>query len=130
MKCLARYTIVIFTFLFFFSGKPIPDGIVYQFEIINNKKEIYQLGETLVVKINAIQNTRACTNGVEKTRIFTKGLTLVSQTQWTKLESNTYEKNVTVTVKGNKKNDARITAFRQTDRGVIAESFPILYMKE
>lgn len=130
MKHIATYTVLCLTFLVFFSAKPIPDGIEYSFQIIENNKEIYTIGDTLSLIIKATQNTRVCAEGVDKTKIFTKGLAIIWQTDWMNTTNNTYEKKITLAVKGNKKNDACITAFRQSDRGIVSQSYSITYTQQ
>lgn len=111
------------------ASNPVYDGLHYTIKITQNKKVEYNIGDTVKFKITATQQTRNCEEGIAKTKIFTKGITILSQSEWEHISTYSYEKTVTVVILGNRNNKVMLTAFRQTDKGIINESY-LLPMKE
>jgi len=96
--------------------------ILYQFEIIGCHKSFYAPGDTIEVKIKAIQHDGSCKQGIEKTRIFMKGLKLIHQHGWVENKDGIWEKHISVLV-NSKSQDLQITAYHESDLGKTVELF-------
>ena len=96
--------------------------IQFSFEIVGNRKEAFSTGDTIDLRLKAIQLDRSCTQGIEKTRIFLKGLKSIHQNSWIKNEDGSWEKVITVRV-NEKGNELQITAYHESDAGKTVEIF-------
>ncbi len=96
--------------------------INYEFELCKNKKAAYSAGDTIQVKIVATQKNRDCIQGIEKTRIFMKGLKSVYQQNWEKITDSRWKKNLQVVI-SDKSKTSQITAYHESDAGKTIETF-------
>ncbi|RKD85971.1 hypothetical protein [Mangrovibacterium diazotrophicum] len=96
--------------------------IRFSFEIVGNRKDAFSAGETIDVRLTAIQLDRSCTQGIEKTRIFLKGLKSIHQNSWIENKDGSWEKVITVLV-NEKGKELQITAYHESDAGKTVEIF-------
>lgn len=99
-----------------------PDKIEFHFEIVRNAKSFYSVGDTVVFRLIAKQTGKTCTDGVNRSRLFGKGIKITKQSQWLQTSEGIWQKNIETVITGNSKNDWQITAFRKTDKDEVAET--------
>jgi len=102
-----------------------PDGLIFRFAIVNEKPEGYAIGDSVQVILTAIQQGKACETGLEKSRLFGRGVKIINQKVWKETISGGLEKPFTIIITGNSKNLWQVTAFRKTDKGEIAETLTL-----
>ena len=87
-----------------------------EFEIIKGRKDTYQTGDTLVVKVNVILTHRSCPIAIKKTQFKTNGLKVIKSTSWKQLTSMEYERILLIVVGKPKKGKLMINATRTCDK--------------
>lgn len=96
------------------------DGTIqYWFQYKEDRK--LQMSDTLSIQLIAFQN-ESCFDGVDKTKIFGKGIKIIKQSKWTEKEHDFWMKQISVVLKGNRKQEVEITAYRKTDKGVFVQT--------
>ncbi|MDC0584425.1 hypothetical protein OAO55_01710 [Bacteroidales bacterium] len=89
---------------------------------ISDDKQCYQLGDRFNLTIKAKQTGVYCSNGIEKIKLFTKGLKIEHQQAWQEIKPGLWKTELQLLVIGNKKNQLQITAYRKTDKGTIVNT--------
>lgn len=97
----------------------------YRIEQVGQKKTEYAPGDTLTFRLSAIQADWICADGIEKTRIFAKGLRLLSQSAWHEASSGVWQKELSALVGSNPAKGIQLTAYRETDAGKVVETFTL-----
>lgn len=76
--------LIAFIGLFFIAVQPQKAAACeIEFEITDNHKEIYDVGDVLVVKVVVTLTHRSCPVGIKKTKFTMKGLKILGTTEWT-----------------------------------------------
>jgi hypothetical protein len=87
-----------------------------EFEILKGKKEVYKVGDTLVVKVKVELTHRTCPVKLKKTKFKMKGIKVVKATGWKKLTSMKYERKLKIVITGAKKGKAVLNAIRECEK--------------
>ena len=113
----SKLTIVILS-IFVFSGFATMQtkACEIEFEIIKGKKETYQKGDILIIKIKVTLTHRACPVALKKTKFKMNGLSVVGATDWKQISAMHYERKLKVKVLSNKDGKVVITAIRTCDK--------------
>lgn len=106
------------------TGSP-KNPIQFKIEMLSKPRSAYAPGDTLQFRILAIQNDLSCSDGVEKTRVFMKGLRMQKQSSWKETTSGKWQKELTTLVGTNPAKGIQLTAYRETDAGKSVETFTI-----
>lgn len=102
-----------------------PDGLDFRFTIVNEKPDGYAIGDSIQVILTAVQQGKVCETGLDKSRLFGRGVKIIDQKAWNATSLTTWQKPFTVIITGNSKNIWQITAFRKTDQGEITETLTL-----
>lgn len=86
------------------------------FNIIKNKQKTYKVDDVLIIKINVTLTHRGCTTGIKKTKIKTKGLTIIGATKWEQKSTMVWERKLKVKVTGTETGELLINATRTCDK--------------
>jgi hypothetical protein len=119
--------------LIFFAGIFLPakvycapaDSLSFRFEVTNSSKSSYEIGDTVKFLLTATQAGKVCSDGVQRSRLFAKGIKITRQSEWKETGQGCWLKQIETVITGNSKNNWQITAFRKTDKGEIAETFTL-----
>ena len=119
-------TFIIITFLgFFLSNSAYSCDI--EFSVIKNKKEIYEAGDKVIVKVSVLLTHRNCLEGIEKTDFKTKGLEISKATKWVEVLTGLFERKLMITINGSKDGKGILSALRTCEKegGYASLSFKI-----
>lgn len=86
------------------------------FEIIKGKKESYNKGDTLVLKVIVALTHRSCPVAMKKTKFKMKGLKVMKSTPWKELSPNDYERKLMILVTAESKGKINISAVRECEK--------------
>lgn len=113
MKTLLAKLIFITLFL---AGPMIASACEISFEILDNKKEYYQEGDVLVVKVKVVFTHRHCPEGIDATKFQYDGMKVLGATQWTETASGTYERKFKLQIEKTDKDALVFGALRTCDK--------------
>ena len=113
MKTLLAKLIFITLFL---AGPMIASACEISFEILDNKKEYYQEGDVLVVKVKVVFTHRHCPEGIDTTKFQYDGMKVLGATQWTETASGTYERKFKLQIEKTDKDALVFGALRTCDK--------------
>jgi hypothetical protein len=80
------------------------------------KKEIYESGDIVVVKITVVLKHRNCDVDINETDIKVSGSQIIGTTKWVNTEGKTWERKIKVKILTDKSNKAVIAAERNCDK--------------
>ena len=87
-----------------------------EFEITENIKEVYEVGDIIVVKVKVILTHRSCPVAMKQTKFTMKGLKILGATQWTQLSTMIWERKLKMQVTGTKDGKLVLNAVRTCDK--------------
>ena len=87
-----------------------------EFEIIKGKKEKYEAGDIIVLKIIVTLTHRVCPEGIKKTKYKMNGLKVVGSTPWKQTSAMDYERKLKVQIVSNKNGKLIFNAIRTCDK--------------
>jgi len=103
--------------IFFFLFQPqLAQACVIEFEIIDNKKDVYSEGDILVIKVTVTLTHKSCNVGLEKTNFTMKGLTILGTTDWEQKSSMVWTRKLKVQVTKPKGKNIVLNAHRTCDK--------------
>lgn len=102
-----------------------PDKISYTIEVIGEQGLDVSAGDTVDFVIRAKQSGRICLDGVDRTKIYFKGMKMLNQKKWMEQESGIWIKSCSALVTGNASGKIQITAFRKTDQGTVIKTLAL-----
>lgn len=87
-----------------------------KFEILDNKKEHYQKGDVLVVKVEVLFTHRQCPEGINATKFSYNGLKVLGATKWAEPKPNTFERKFKIEIVDDSKQELVFGAIRTCDK--------------
>ncbi len=85
--------------IFFFVFQPnVASACEIEFEIIENKKDVYSSGDVMVIKVTISLTHKSCQMAMEKTKFTMKGLKIVGTTEWKQESSFVWTRKLKVQV--------------------------------
>jgi hypothetical protein len=87
-----------------------------EFEITNNKKEVYNIGDVVVIKVKVVLTHRSCPISMKQTKFTMKGLKVVATTEWKQLSTMVWERKLKMQVTGTKDGKLVLNAIRNCDK--------------
>ena len=119
MKKLKKSRIVIyllFVFLFVSFSNQEAKACEIEFEIVKGKKEKYEAGDIIVLKVIVTLTHRTCPEGIKKTKFKMNGLKVVGATDWVQVSAMDYERKLKVQIISNKEGKLIFNAIRTCDK--------------
>ena len=86
------------------------------FEVQGKKKEKYEVGDIVVVKVTVTYTHRVCPEGIEKTKFEGDGMKILKATKWKETEPNVWVRKLQVKVTGNESGELELSAVRTCDK--------------
>lgn len=86
------------------------------FSIEKNKKEIYSIGDEVVVKVQVIHTHRNCSLEIDKTKIDYKGIDILSATKWSETKPGTFERKFKIKIKDANNGNVYLSAIRECNK--------------
>jgi hypothetical protein len=87
-----------------------------EFEVVDNQKEVYNVGDEFVVLVKVSFTHRVCPIDIKNTKFDTKGLKILKGTPWKELSAGVWERKLKVQVQETKKGKLLLTATRTCDK--------------
>jgi hypothetical protein len=85
--------------IFFFVFQPqLAKACEIEFEIVENKKDVYSSGDELVIKVTVSLTHKSCPIGMDKTKFTMKGLKIIGTTEWKQESSLVWTRKIKVQV--------------------------------
>ena len=119
MRGLEYSRLILILFLgFMFSAITIQDAKACDigFEILKGKKDKYEKGDILVIKVKVKLTHRTCPEALKKTKFKMNGLKVLGATKWKKLSAMEYERKLKLEVVGTKDGKLIFNAVRTCDK--------------
>jgi hypothetical protein len=80
------------------------------------KKATYAVGETVVVQVCLKCAPETCLDGMKQSKVFLSGLEIKHETDWKQLSKGVFRKNMELIFLKSKKNTAKLTLLRKSDK--------------
>jgi hypothetical protein len=87
-----------------------------EFEILKGKKEVYNVGDTLIVKIKVKLTHRSCPVALKKTKFKLKGIKVLKATGWKELSSMDYERKLKIIIAGEPGKKVSLNVIRECEK--------------
>ena len=112
----SKWLFIILLGIFFISFQPqIAKACEFEFEITENKKDVYDVGDVIVVKVKLILTHRACPISIKDTKFTMNGLKVIGATEWTQQTTMVWERKLKMKVTGTKNGKLVLNAIRTCD---------------
>lgn len=102
--------------LFLIIGSLVGTACEISFEILDNKKEQYQQGDVLVVKVKVVFTHRQCPEGINSTKFSYEGMKVLGATQWSEPVKGTFERKFKIQIEDSSKEKLVFGAIRTCDK--------------
>ena len=86
------------------------------FEILKGKKDKYEAGDIIVLKVIVTLTHRVCPIGLKQTKFKMNGLKVVGATEWKQISAMVYERKLKVKIESNKDGKLIFNAIRTCDK--------------
>jgi len=86
------------------------------FEIVDNKKDVYEVGDVLIVKVKVTLTHRACPVAMKKTKFTMTGLKVVGATDWTQNSTMVWVRKLKMEVISTSDGKLVLNAIRECDK--------------
>ena len=114
---MTKWILSIITSVLFISFSPQKaNACEIEFEIIKGKKEVYNVGDTIIVKVTVALTHRSCPVALKKTKFKTNGMKVIQSTGWKKLSPNDYERKLKIVITGAKGDKVSINAICECEK--------------
>lgn len=87
-----------------------------EFEIIKGKKDIYQVGDEIVVKVIVELTHRSCPEALKKTKFKMNGMKVVGSTGWKQITTMIHERKLKIIITGTEGNKVTINVIRECEK--------------
>lgn len=87
-----------------------------EFEILKGEKEVYNVGDTLIVKVVVKLTHRVCPVAMKETKFKLNGMKVIKSTGWKKLSENDYTRKLIIVITGKKGKKVSINAIRECEK--------------
>ncbi|MEA3445089.1 MAG: hypothetical protein U9R19_10235 [Bacteroidota bacterium] len=108
-------TTILLSIMLLFLGLNSAKACEIEFEIQGEKKEIYEVGDIVIVKIIVTFTHKVCPEGIEKTKYEKDGVKILKATKWKETSSNVWERKLKIEITGNESGKLELSAVRTCD---------------
>jgi len=112
-----KWILVLILGVFFLSLKPVETkACEIEVEIVKGEKEVYNVGDTIIVLVKVSLTHRSCPVAMKKTKFKLNGMKVIKATGWKQLSSMDYERKLKIVVTGAKGGKAAINVVRECEK--------------
>ncbi|MCP4583127.1 MAG: hypothetical protein GY839_16085 [candidate division Zixibacteria bacterium] len=86
------------------------------FKILGDEKEVYDIGDEVVVLLVVKYTDRECPEGIDATQYKTDGLKIAGATKWKETSPDTWKRKLKLIVESNEKGKPTIAAVRTCEK--------------
>lgn len=83
---------------------------------LNEKRTEYKAGDKIELLISLKTLLVTCKDGLDKVKIYVSGLSISEQSEWKKISTSLWQKNIKLEVLKISKNQAKLTILRKVDK--------------
>jgi hypothetical protein len=116
--------IILIFFLFILSLNTFGQSNI---QYLKGEKTIYNIGDTIQLLIQIKTPEETCIDGMKTTKLFQKGISIISQSEWKEIKKGFWQKEISLVIKGNKNKEAILTIFRRNDKQSISQQEKFRY---
>jgi len=103
--------------LFFVTMTPQKaDACEIEYEILKGKKEVYNVGDTIIIKVKVALTHRSCPIALKDTKFKLNGMKVLQATSWKQLSSMKFERKLKIIITGAKGNKVTINTIRECEK--------------
>jgi hypothetical protein len=103
--------------LFFVTMMPQKaDACEIEYEILKGKKEVYNVGDTIIIKVKVALTHRSCPIALKDTKFKLNGMKVLQATPWKQLSSMKFERKLKIIITGAKGNKVTINTIRECEK--------------
>jgi hypothetical protein len=103
--------------LFFVTMMPQKaDACEIEYEILKGKKEVYNVGDTIIIKVKVALTHRSCPIALKDTKFKLNGMKVLQATSWKQLSSMKFERKLKIIITGAKGNKVTINTIRECEK--------------
>jgi len=108
-------TVILLSVVLMFFGLNQLRACEIEFKILGDKKEVYEVGDIVVVKIIVTYTHKVCPEGIEKTKFEKDGIKILKATKWKETSSNVWERKLKLEIVSNESGELELSAVRTCD---------------
>jgi len=109
-------TLILICFIVMIAGFKNASACEIEFEVIEGEKEVYAVGDVIIVKITVTFTHRICPEGIKATKFKTNGLKVIGAKEWDEVSHGVFERELKIKVTGNEDGEVTINAIRTCDK--------------
>lgn len=108
----------VFVIVIFLAGFLVPAmACEIEFKVSDrSQKELYNVGDEIVVTVQVALTHRVCSEGIDLTKFDTDGVKVKQATKWQEISPGVWERKLKLEVIGNHSGDLSLTATRTCDK--------------
>lgn len=110
------YAFLILISIFLFAIPKSTNACEIKFDILKGKKEVYEVGDTLMIKVKVLLTHRVCPISLQKTKFTMNGLKVLKSTKWKQVSTMDHERKLITIVKKTKDGKISLTALRTCEK--------------
>ena len=103
-------------FLLMFSLLGAANACEIKVEYQDKTKEVYHVGDELILKVSVLLSHRNCTVGIDATTYKMENLEVIGATKWEEKSANYFERLLKVKILGSETGEAVLHALRECDK--------------
>lgn len=84
--------------------------------ITQGSKSVYSVGDKIEMTIVINTPIETCADGLGQVKLFQSGIEIQKQSNWKEIKKGTWQKEISLTITGNKKDYAMLTVMRRADK--------------
>ena len=112
-----KWLYAILTVMFLVSFQPQEaNACDIEFEIVDNEKNVYEVGDVLVVKIKVTLTHRSCPVALKQTKFTMKGLKVLGSTEWVQNSTMVWVRKLKMEVTGSTDGKLVLNVIRECDK--------------
>ena len=104
-------------FLFVTISPKTANACDIEIEVVKGKKDVYQVGDTLIILVKVALTHRSCPVKMRETKFKMNGIKVIKSTPWKQKSANDWERKLMVVVTKKPKNGKlNLTAIRECEK--------------
>jgi len=109
--------ILMLGFLFVTISPKTANACDIEIEVVKGKKDVYQVGDTLIILVKVALTHRSCPVKMRETKFKMNGIKVIKSTPWKQKSANDWERKLMVVVTKKPKNGKlNLTAIRECEK--------------
>jgi len=125
-KLLSKKPLWVVVFLLILLAQPLlTDACELKFNISGEKKEVYKVGEEVIVEVEIVYTHRTCEIQLSDTKFTYEGMKILGATAWKEKAPNTFTRQIKLTLLDDSLPEAKLNIVRKCSKEGAIGSFKI-----